>query len=765
MKISRRTQTITAWAYPSVAVVAAVCFLFAGSKVQSSLVILSMVSVFPAGYFAARVNRLPRTLTWGMAAVGFLYILETAAAEIFASDAPVSVADSIDLIATTGIIGIIVYVVQRRRGGLTAGDVLDGVIIGAGAWLGAWILLVQPYLSQSSDSSTIGIVVSAMHIPLSMIILALATLLLFGGGRPRPSIVLVTAGLGFNIAGDLIYALEESRALGSWAYTVADALYLISVAACAAAIVHPSAHALVGESTSRRRVPLPGRLAVTASALIIPVALVTLIPASSFADRTVRSAAAITIVMTVAVRFHRAARAQIHSQDELAEVAYTDELTRLPNKRALFEMSREAIGDLWTTEHQPSFYLYDIDRFKNINDATGHSIGDEVLRLVAKRLQAAAGSIGATVTRSSGDEFIVFDSTPTDQDEAMHRAKVLHGVFDQSVVTSGGDVFVTASCGVACMIPGSPTPSEDLFRWADIAMYQAKANGRNRVVLYEPAMQEHVARRMTIERSLRGALQRRELHLFHQPIIDVATGAVTGVEALMRWRRSDGSVVSPATFIPIAEETGLIDEIGSWAVLEALSTLRGWIDEGIVSDSTTISVNVSPRQLADPRFTSVVQEALDRSRMPPHLLWLEVTETAMVENAELAKAVLQEIRATGVRIALDDFGTGYSSLSLLQQFPIQRIKIDRAFVSSIDDNDNDRNLVRTIVGLGESMGVDIVAEGVETVMQLRQLRQLGCPKAQGFLISHPVPAEAMRSTVRALESLSQWPEFAQLMGD
>ena len=200
-------------------------------------------------------------------------------------------------------------------------------------------------------------------------------------------------------------------------------------------------------------------------------------------------------------------------------------------------------------------------------------------------------------------------------------------------------------------------------------------------------------------------------------------------------------------------------------MLEALTQLRSWIDDGIVSTDTTISVNVSPRQLADPRFTSIVREALRRSGLGAHLLWLEVTESVMAENPELARTVLQEIRATGVRIALDDFGTGYSSLSLLQHFPIQRIKIDRAFVNSLAENANDRTLVRTIIGMGESMGVDIVAEGVETVLQLRMLRELGCAKAQGFLISHPVPPEAMRSTIGALDSLSEWPEFGQLMGD
>lgn len=765
MKVNRQTLTITAWAYPCVAAVMSVIFLLSSPAIRTVIAAASMLLVVPACVVARRYHQFPKLFAWALGSVGTLYVIEAAADEFISSENGVlAAADAVDLLATSIIIGLTAFVVGRRRGGLTSGDVLDGLIIGAGAWLVSWIVFVEPYLNQS-DRSTVVLVLNALYLPTAMPLLALAALMLFGGGRPRPSIVFVAVGLVLNVSGDLIYALEETRNLGAWAYTAADVMYLLSVTTCAAGFFHPSAPALLGQSVTTRLSELPGRLVTTIAALVIPVTLVALTPNTSSLDRVVRAGSALVALALVGLRLYTAARSQIKAQEELELAVHTDELTELPNKRALLEMAGEAIDDLWTSKQKPSLYLFDVDGFKNINDAAGHSIGDEVLQLVAKRLEAAAGSIGATVTRPSGDEFVVFDAAPTSEDEAMHRAGVLHGVFNQSVVTSGGDVFVTASCGVACMVSGSPIASEELFRWADIAMYQAKATGRNRVVLYEPSMQEHVARRMTIERSLRGALERRELHLFHQPIIDVATGSVSGVEALMRWRRRDGSIVGPTTFIPIAEETGLIDEIGSWAILEALTTLRGWIDDGIVSDTTTISVNVSPRQLADPRFTGVVSEALARSGISPHLLWLEVTETAMVENAELAKAVLQEIRATGVRIALDDFGTGYSSLSLLQQFPIQRIKIDRAFVSSINDNDNDRNLVRTIIGLGESMGVDIVAEGVETVLQLRQLRQLGCAKAQGFLISHPVPSEAMRSTVGALESLSQWPEFGQLMGD
>jgi EAL domain-containing protein (putative c-di-GMP-specific phosphodiesterase class I) len=231
---------------------------------------------------------------------------------------------------------------------------------------------------------------------------------------------------------------------------------------------------------------------------------------------------------------------------------------------------------------------------------------------------------------------------------------------------------------------------------------------------------------------------------------------VVGFEALMRWQQSDGTIVSPAEFIPIAEDNGTIVPIGAWALLEALTQLRHWIDDGVCNPSATMSVNVSPVQLADPNFPGIVSEALTRSGVPPQLVWLEVTEGVMITEPELALATLRRLGSIGVRIALDDFGTGYSSLSLLQKFPLQRIKIDRAFVRGVAENPNDRSLVRTIIIMARSLGMEIVAEGVESMHQLQVLIDLECEKAQGFLISHPVPADAMRSTVAALERLDQF---------
>ncbi len=376
--------------------------------------------------------------------------------------------------------------------------------------------------------------------------------------------------------------------------------------------------------------------------------------------------------------------------------------------------------------------------------------------MVARRLMNAVPD-GATVARLSGDEYVVLDPAAKSQGASMALAERLLAVFREPLALSQGDVFATASIGVAAISATSATSAEDLVRHADTAMYRAKDAGRNCMAVYDESMHERVAHRLAVETALYRALDRRELRLFHQPILDLQSGDVEGFEALMRWQQADGTIVSPAEFIPIAEDTGTIVPIGSWALLEALTQLRRWIDDGVCSPTATMSVNVSPRQLSDTNFPAIVSEALTRSGVSPQLLWLEVTESVMITEPELALATLRRLRSLGVRVALDDFGTGYSSLSLLQKFPLQRIKIDRAFVHGVADNPNDRSLVRTIVAMGRSLGLDMVAEGVESVHQLQVLSDLGCMKAQGFLISHPVPADAMRSTVAALERLGQFP--------
>jgi diguanylate cyclase (GGDEF)-like protein len=557
------------------------------------------------------------------------------------------------------------------------------------------------------------------------------------------------------VIGDLLGSLTTAHRFPSVFGSIALGLRVVAFALAAAGFLHPSVGSLpAGGRGGAARAPF-SRIALMTGSLIAPLIVLAVVGPSTGGHRAVRLLAAIFLATLVLARVVATVRTARVTQAELLRTAQSDPLTGLPNRTLLLARIDACLRESWHGEQRPTLYFVDLDRFKNINDSLGHAAGDQVLRTVAERLVLAAPPT-AMVARLSGDEYVVLDPASAD-DSSVSIADRLLDVFREPLPLSQGDVFVTASLGIATISANTRTSAEDLLRHADTAMYRAKDAGRNCVAFYDESMHERVAHRLAVETALYRALDRRELRMFHQPILDIETGDVVGFEALMRWQTADGTIVSPAEFIPIAEDTGMIIPIGSWALLEALTQLRRWIDDGVCSPSATMSVNVSPRQLADPAFPSIVHEALVRSGVEPRSVWLEITESVMISEPELALATLQKMRALGVLIALDDFGTGYSSLSLLQKFPLQRIKIDRAFVQGVADSASDRSLVRTIVAMGASLGLDLVAEGVESVHQMQVLRDLGCHKAQGYLISHPVPADAMRSTVAALERLSRTP--------
>jgi diguanylate cyclase len=714
------------------------------------------LTLVAATFIAARVHRVNRRFVAAVSAIGGFY----AASQIVDSLGDAAAYTRIsNLLGLCGSICIIISLVNMLSGRASANirSVLgDALIVGLGSWLISWVALIEPALRNRGGSLGDSIL-DGSYQPAGTVVLFLLVLLLFSGsGTRQASVWLVTVAMAFNFAADVLWGLAAAGYLGDGATRTSMALYVAAYFTAAGAFIHPTVVWLkrsVGEPINNRTF---GRLILTTSSLIIPIIALAATGPADRLDGLVRSVSALVLAGAVTLRVTQAVRANGRTQDNLRLSAQTDALTHLPNRTLLLERINECLRMAWQSDSHPTLYFVDLDRFKNINDSLGHAAGDEVLKMVAIRLSKAAPE-HSTVARLSGDEYVVLDPSTRSPGSSLALAERLLSIFREPLPISQGDVFVTASIGVASLSPSSSSSAEDLLRHADTAMYRAKDAGRNCLAVYDESMHERVAHRLSVETALYRALDRRELRLFHQPILDLESGDVVGFEALMRWQQADGTMVSPAEFIPIAEDTGTIVPIGSWALLEALTQLRHWIDDGVCSESATMSVNVSPRQLSDPNFPSIVNEALTRSGVSPQLLWLEVTESVMIAEPELALATLRRVRSLGVRIALDDFGTGYSSLSLLQKFPLQRIKIDRAFVHGVADNPNDRSLVRTIVAMGRSLGLDMVAEGVESVHQLQVLSDLGCTKAQGYLISHPVPADAMRSTVAALERLGQFP--------
>jgi diguanylate cyclase (GGDEF)-like protein len=666
---------------------------------------------------------------------------------------------SVDLVFGLGMLGAILWLTRRYRGRLDRHAALDGFIVGSGAGLITWVILIVPALDHEMHPALA--IASTLHLPIAVLLFTFTVDLLLDGLMANRAVTLLAAATSCTLFASGLKALMQVEQIGKEARLITLALFVLSLVLVSLALSHPDLEFVhhVNHPSGSTAEGDALRLAPLVASMLVPVCLIALVSPSSNLDRAARMAGAFAVAVALVVRLLIASRAIARSERTLADRINHDELTGLPTRNRFIVDVTESLERTWRSEHLPTVIHLSLDRFKNINDSMGHDLANEALAAVSERLATIVASFGGVASRTAGDEFAVLDASITSVEAALHLADELAEIIRLPIVIGESMVFVTSSIGVA-VAPRSRTISAvELMRRADIAVHQAKARGRDRVALFDDSMQADIANRMDVEHALHGAIGRGEMRLYQQPIVDISTGRLSGFEALIRWERSPDVMLPPGEFIAIAEETGLINEIGSWALREALCDLRKWIDEGIAPATTTMSVNVSPRQLADPGFPSVVRSALDISGVSPHLLWIEMTESMMINEPELAKRTLSEVRAMGVRIALDDFGTGYSSLSLLQQFPIQRIKIDRAFISGIAERSHDRSLVRTIIAMAQSMGLDLVAEGIETVHQLQSLRELGCDKAQGFLISRPVPAAAVRGTIAAIAELAELSMF------
>jgi len=681
------------------------------------------------------------------------------AARIFENDSKSSqslVTESLFLASQILLVLGLVLIVRRRLTGQAANVLADGLIVGIGAWLIVWVYLVQPSLGITGNSASFTSIRS-LTLGVAMIVLFLLVTLLFSETVPSPANAFIGLAIALGLAG-LILRAVVSRGDVSFSTATLDAPLLMAVALAGAAFIHPTIRH-IAEAGSHTVVPaLMTRLLTTTSSLIAPIIILAIDKPANSQDTTVRTITVCILAAVVMSRVVQSVRLNAHTQEQLVKSALTDSLTGLPNRVLMLQHIESAMRTSWKTNLQPTVLFIDVDRFKNINDSLGHSIGDDVLTEVSRRLTSAVPT-HATVARIAGDEFVVLDTTTETVTQSVLLAEKVLDSLRSPITTRDGDMFVTASIGVAYAPTAVELSANELMRHADTAMYRAKNAGRNCIALFDESMLESVTKRLDVETALYRALERNELHLVHQPIVDIDLGIVVGFEALMRWDRGQSQVVSPDEFIPIAEETGIIVPLGSWAINDALTQLRSWIDAGHCSPSTTMSVNVSVRQLHDPQFVTVVTEALASSGVPAEQLWLEVTESVMITEPTQALASLHRLNSIGVRIAIDDFGTGYSSLSLLQRFPIQCIKIDRAFVNDVVTEPATQNIVRTIIAMATAMGADIVAEGVENIEQLSQLTSLECHRAQGYLFSRPVHVDDVPRVVKFIEDPTHWREI------
>ncbi len=428
------------------------------------------------------------------------------------------------------------------------------------------------------------------------------------------------------------------------------------------------------------------------------------------------------------------------AEERLRHYALHDTLTDLPNRVQFMNDLRQAIERAEGNEFAKFAVLFlDLDRFKVINDSLGHVIGDKLLVAIAERLKACVRP-GDVVARLGGDEFTILLNRSGDLREVTGVAERLQAKISEPYKLDNYEVFTTASIGIICSGCGVEREAEDFLRDADAAMYRAKESGKARYEVFDTEMHVRNMNLLRVETDLRHAVERNEFEVHYQPIVDLATGGVNEFEALIRWRHPEHGLVTPNEFVDVAEETGLIIPIGQWILEESCRRAAAWQSE--FGTPVSVSVNLSAKQLMHPRLTSQVKDALRSSRLEARHLKLEVTESTVMEHSERSLKVLSELDELGVALSTDDFGTGFSSLSYLQRFPFERLKIDRSFVNILGNDDKSVAIVKTILMLGENLGIEVVAEGIETPEQLELLRSLGCTTGQGYLFSRPVEASS-----------------------
>jgi diguanylate cyclase (GGDEF)-like protein/PAS domain S-box-containing protein len=427
-------------------------------------------------------------------------------------------------------------------------------------------------------------------------------------------------------------------------------------------------------------------------------------------------------------------------EEKLLHDAFHDALTGLPNRALFMDHLKLAVERAKRNgRHLFAVLFLDLDRFKNVNDSLGHTVGDQLLVAIAGRISSCLRHID-TVARFGGDEFAVLLDGVEGTNDAVRVAQRLQREVNTPINVGGHEVFTSASIGIALSSTGYDQP-EEVLRDADTAMYRAKAAGKARHEIFDTGMHARAVALLRLENDLRRAVERGEFVVHYQPIVSLSDNEVRGFEALVRWRHPERGLITPSEFISLAEETGLIIPLGRWVLREACRQMQELLGSSAPGRSLTLSVNLSGKQFMQPDLVAQVKNILRETGLDPRLLQLEITESSVIENTETVTEMLTQLRAIGVRLSMDDFGTGYSSLSYLHRFPIHTLKIDRSFVSG---GCAESEIVRTIIMLARSMGMDVVAEGVETDEQLASLKELKCEYGQGFLFSRPLDADAAR---------------------
>jgi diguanylate cyclase (GGDEF)-like protein len=650
-----------------------------------------------------------------------------------------------DLMSVPGyvLLGLGLAGIARARRGSSGFDLdatLDALVAALAALAVAWAYLITPALAHEDAPLHIRLVLTS-YPPLSAFLLVMTLQIAFVAGEKRsPANRLILASMSFMFVGDVVYMLEDAR-IARLPLHVIDVPYALAFLGVSMWVLHPSMRELVEPVPRAERSTQPARLAVVSASFGLPVFAAVAIGNRNVVDRAVLLGVMFLLSGAAIWRVFRALRAHARFEERLVHQATHDSLTGLPNRAYLGDHLEKVLARRSGTDRMVGLLFLDVDRFKIVNDSLGHKLGDELLIAVAKRLR---GSLPrhTVVARVGGDEFVIVLEGLKTLESAQRAAEAVRACFRLPFAVRNAEIYASVSMGIAVAEQGSDANVETMLRDADTAMYQAKDAGRDAVAVFDRNMRDHVALRLGLERDLRSAVRNGEFTLCYQPIISLATREVVGVEALSRWLHPQLGQISPATFIPIAEETGIIEEIGSWVLETACRDLARWRRELPGYQDLFVAVNLSVRQLRNPRVVDDTRATLMRNEVVGEALHLELTESMFLKSSGVSHETLQQLRDLGVRIAIDDFGTGYSSLAYLRSFPIDVIKIDKSFVDELDHDDSaEESLVAAIVAMARALGKKTVAEGVETPAQSARLEALEVDMAQGYVYARPAPGD------------------------
>ncbi len=649
----------------------------------------------------------------------------------------VSLVDAIYLAYYALMLAGMVLLVRSRTGQRDSGVWGDGVAIAVAAALLSWQFLVVDTRLISGLPVLERVVLAAYPIADTVLVAGLAWLLL-APGRRSPALWLLVAHFASMLVADVLFALiGDAGSLGAY---VVNPLYGIGYAFAAGALIHPSVASLARPDPQPRAAGTlhPARIAFLGVALFVApiVAIIDNGRGGGFSNGVFLVVSA-TLTGLVLGRMRSLVRHTQRAEATLAHQATHDALTGLPNRPLLIDRLSHALAYAQRRPGQTCVLYLDVDRFKIVNDTMGHAAGDRLLVEVARRLERC-GRAGDTVARLGGDEFVLLCEDVAGVDEATRIADRVIEALGSPIPVLDEHAHVSASVGIALHTGPTDTP-ESLLRDADAAMYRAKRAGRGRWELFDSDMRVRLDHRIQTETALRRAVERDELRLLYQPQVDIRSGEVVGCEALVRWERPGHGTLTPDQFISIADEVGLISEVGAWVLERACRQLARWNDARLDQRPITMSVNVSGRQLDRPGFAALVAGILARSGVDPTCLILEITESALIHDPSSVLARLESLRSTGVALSIDDFGTGYSSLEYLRRYPLDEVKIAPVFVTELSRLGSDATIAAAVIALARALGYRSTAEGVETAEQLAALAALGCDRAQGYLFARPLP--------------------------